>query len=87
LPEVIVEAVANHHAPIIEPEVQLSAVVFLANNAAHFAGPSPGGSDAFALRPGPSVADLLGLKQERLEQMVASVHGAMKSANQFLSVI
>jgi len=87
LPEVIVEAVANHHSPIIQPVVHLSAVVYLANNAAHLAGPSPGGCDAFALRPGPSVAELLGLEQGRLEKMVASVHGAMKAANQFLSVV
>jgi putative nucleotidyltransferase with HDIG domain len=87
LPEVIVESVANHHAPIIQPVVQLSAVVYLANNAAHLSGPSPGGADAFALRPGPSVAQLLGLKQERLEKMVASAHAAMKAANQFLSVV
>jgi len=87
LPEVIIEAVANHHTPIIQPVVQLSAVVYLANNAAHLAGPSPGGCDSFALRPGPSVAELLGLQQERLEQMVASVHGAMKAANQFLSLV
>jgi putative nucleotidyltransferase with HDIG domain len=87
LPDIIIEAVANHHAPVIQPVVQLSAVVYLANNAAHLAGPTAGACDAFALRPGPSVAELLGLKQERLEQMVASVHGAMKSANQFLSVM
>jgi len=87
LPEVIIEAVANHHAPIVEPVVQLSAVVYLADCAAHLAGPSAGASDAFALRPGPCVAELLGLKQDRLEQMVASVHGAMKAANQFLSAV
>jgi putative nucleotidyltransferase with HDIG domain len=87
LPEIIIEAVANHHAPITQPVVQLSAVVYLANNAAHLSGPSPGGPDAFAIRPGPSVAELLGLQQERLEQMVASVHGAMKAANQFMAAM
>jgi putative nucleotidyltransferase with HDIG domain len=87
LPEVIVEAVANHHTPVIQPVVQLSAVVYLANNATHLSGPSIGSPDAFALRPGPSVAELLGLQQERLEKMVASVNGAMKAANQFLSVM
>jgi putative nucleotidyltransferase with HDIG domain len=87
LPEVILEAVANHHSPSIHPVVQLSAVVYLANNAAHLAGPSPGGCDAFVLRPGPSVAELLGLKQERIEQMVANAHGAMKAANQFMSLV
>jgi putative nucleotidyltransferase with HDIG domain len=86
LPEVIIEAVANHHSPNIEPVLQLSAVVYLADCAAHLAGPSAGAPDAFALRPGPCVAELLGLKQDRLEQMVASAHGAMKAANQFLAM-
>jgi putative nucleotidyltransferase with HDIG domain len=86
LPEILVEAVANHHAPVVHPVTQLSAVVYMANNAAHLSGPSFGGSDLCALRPGPSVAELLGLKQERVEEMVASVHEAMKSFNPYLPV-
>ncbi len=38
LPEPIVEAVANHHTPVTEPVVRLSAVVYLANSAAHIGG-------------------------------------------------
>jgi putative nucleotidyltransferase with HDIG domain len=87
LPEIIIEAVANHHAPIVQPVVQLSAVVYLANCAAHLSGPSPGGSDACALRPSPRMAKLLGLQQERIEQIVTDVHEAMKAVNQFLSVV
>jgi putative nucleotidyltransferase with HDIG domain len=86
LPEIIVEAVGNHHAPIVRPVAQLSAVVYLANCASHLAGPSPGGSDACALRPSPSIAELLGLQQERVEQMVTRLHAAMKAVNQYLSV-
>jgi putative nucleotidyltransferase with HDIG domain len=86
LPEIIIEAVANHHAPIVQPVAQLSAVVYLANCASHLSGPSPGGSDAYALRPSPSIAELLGLQQERVEQMVTHLHGAMKAVKQYLSV-
>jgi putative nucleotidyltransferase with HDIG domain len=86
LPELIIEAVANHHAPIVQPVAQLSAVIYLANCASHLSGPSPGGSDALALRPSASMAELLGMEQERVEQMVTRVHGAMKSVNQYLSV-
>jgi putative nucleotidyltransferase with HDIG domain len=86
LPENIVEAVAHHHCPVTQPEVQLSAVVYLANNAAHLAGPSPGGCEVFATRPESGIAQLLGLTQERLEQLVANVHEAMKATKQFLFV-
>jgi putative nucleotidyltransferase with HDIG domain len=86
LPEIIIEAVANHHSPVVEPVVELSAVIYLADCAVHLAGPSPGGSDAYALRPDPVLADLLGMKLEKVEQIVTGVHGAMKAVNQFLSV-
>jgi putative nucleotidyltransferase with HDIG domain len=86
LPEIIIEAVANHHAPIVQPVAQLSAVIYLADCAAHLAGPSPGASDASAVRPSPTMAELLGLKQDKVEQMITRLHGAMKSVNQYLSV-
>jgi hypothetical protein len=65
---------------------QLSAVIYLADCAAHLAGPSPGASDASAVRPSPTMAELLGLKQDKVEQMITRLHGAMKSVNQYLSV-
>jgi putative nucleotidyltransferase with HDIG domain len=85
LPDIMIEAVAHHHAPVTRPDVQLSAVVYLADCAVHLAGPAPGRSDAFALPPGPEMALALGLNPARFEQMVAGVHGAMKSVNQFLA--
>ena len=39
-----------------------------------------------ALGTSPSMAELLGLKQDRVEQMVTHLHEAMKSVNQYLSV-
>jgi len=86
LPEIIIEAVANHHAPITQPVPQLSAIIYLANCASHLSGPSPGGSDAVALRPSPVMAQLLGMQQEKIEQMVSRLHGAMKAVNQYMSV-
>ena len=35
IPRVIVEAVKNHHAPVVQPEAQLSAAVYLSNCSAH----------------------------------------------------
>jgi putative nucleotidyltransferase with HDIG domain len=83
LPETIVEAVANHHCPVVQPVAQLSAVVYLANRAAHLCGPAPG-SDVCSARPDAGTAALLGLDMARVEQMVAGVQCAMKAANQFI---
>ncbi len=85
LPEIIVEAVANHHAPVVQPSVRLSAVVYLSNCAAHLCGTAPGW-DACAARAHEDAAALLGLEMETLGQMVAGVQGAMKAVNKYLHV-
>jgi putative nucleotidyltransferase with HDIG domain len=85
LPEIIVEAVANHHCPVARPVVQLSAVVYLSNCVAHLGGPAPG-SDAFPLRPSKGTAEWLGMDMAKVEQLIVGVHGAMKAVNQFLSI-
>ncbi|MGA2176925.1 MAG: HDOD domain-containing protein [Verrucomicrobiota bacterium] len=84
-PEIIIEAVANHHAPVVRPAVQLSAVVYLSNCAAHLSGTAPGW-DAYAVRANQTAAELLELEPGKVEQMIAGVQGAMKAANQFLHV-
>ena len=43
LPQMIVEGVANHHAPVAQPRGRLSAVVYLANCLAHLAGSAQAG--------------------------------------------
>jgi HD-like signal output (HDOD) protein len=86
LPEVIVEAVAHHHAPLVKPNVRLSAVIYLADCAAHEALPSEEDSAACDADPVPEIAEMLDLELEEVEQMVAGVQGAMKSVNQFLTV-
>jgi putative nucleotidyltransferase with HDIG domain len=82
LPEFMVEAVANHHAPVVKPVAQLSAVVYLADCAAHLSDPPPVGSEVFASLV---MAETLGMEQERFEELVANAHGAMKAVAQFLS--
>jgi putative nucleotidyltransferase with HDIG domain len=85
LPETIIEAVANHHSPVVQPVAQLSAVVYLANCAAHLSGPAPG-SDTCPAQPDPGIATLLGMDVATVKQMVTGVHGAMKAINQFLCI-
>lgn len=85
LPAFIIEAVANHHAPVAQPEIQLSAVVYLSNCAAHLSGTGLGW-DAYALLAHQSAAELLGLETEKVAEMIANVQGAIKGVNQFIHV-
>jgi len=85
LPEVIIEAVANHHSPVGQPAIQLSAVVYLANCAAHICASAPG-SDAHAGRLTKSASNLLGIEVEKVEQILLGAHEAMKAADPFLCV-
>jgi putative nucleotidyltransferase with HDIG domain len=82
LPEIIVEAVANHHAPVIKPAVQLSAVVFLADSAALLADASAGSEERIAQVNAKS-AEVLGIDVKRVEQMVSGIHIAMQTLPQF----
>ncbi len=86
LPNVIVEAVANHHSPILRPAIRMSAVVYLANYAAHLAGPSAGCPEVFALRPDQSIAAMYGMELKKVERIVTGAHEAMRAVNQYLSV-
>jgi HD-like signal output (HDOD) protein len=69
LPEAIVEGVANHHAPVIEPRGRLSPVVHLANCLAHLSGSAPGW-ESYALKTDRRVAAAFELTPEKLEGLV-----------------
>ncbi len=83
LPEPIVEAVANHHFPVIKPSIQLSAVVYLANCAAHLCGVAPGWQ-AQAIQAKNTAAEVLGMDMEKVEQIVSGIHGAMHALPQLM---
>jgi putative nucleotidyltransferase with HDIG domain len=85
LPAIIVEAVANHHAPVVQPEVHLSAVVYLSNCSFHLAGTGMGW-DAYAVQVSQSSAAMLGLEVEKVAKMIANAQEAMKAVNKFLHV-
>jgi putative nucleotidyltransferase with HDIG domain len=85
LPEEIVEAVANHHQPVLKPRPRLSAVAHLADCLAHLAGSSPGW-EAFAIRVDPEVIRQLGFTPERLESMVITVRDATENIDQFITL-
>jgi len=85
LPEEIVEAVANHHHPVLEPHPRLSVVTHLANCIAHLAGSAPGW-DGFAVRVDDRVITAFDLTGDKLENMVIAVRESFDRVDQFMNM-
>lgn len=82
LPEIIVEAVANHHHPVSTPRPQLSSVVYAADKLIHIvkAAPSNGsGPDAVD-----ETAQTLGLQKVLLEQIIPIAQKSGDQVSQFM---
>jgi len=86
LPENLVEAVAHHHQPILEPFPKLSLVTHLADGLAHLAGGAPGWG-SYAVRMSGQAVDKLGLDSTDIETMVISVRNAIDRLEKFTSGI
>lgn len=84
LPEDLVEAVAHHHQPILEPFPKLSIVTHLADGLAHLAGGAPGWG-SYAVRISSEAVDKLGLDTAHLESMVISARTAIDRLEKFTS--
>jgi putative nucleotidyltransferase with HDIG domain len=85
LPEMILEATANHHHPVAEPVPKISCVTHLANCLAHLAGSAPGW-DGFAVRVSPQAVAALGIDENRLESMVAQVRDSFEKVDEFMAI-
>ena len=85
LPEEIVEAVAHHHQPVLEPRPRLSVTTHLANCVAHLAGSAPGW-DGYAVRVDERVTTTLGITSDRLENMVVAVRESFDRVDQFMTM-
>src|ERR1035438_10233927 len=85
LPEEVVEAVANHHRPIVEPRPLLSAVVHVANRAAHVASVAAG-ENILTEMMDEKVAAQLGITTDKMDQMVAEVRDSSESIGQFMAM-
>jgi putative nucleotidyltransferase with HDIG domain len=83
IPEEIIEAVANHHHPVLKPRPKLSVVTHIANCVAHLAGSAPGW-DSFALRVDNEVTVALELNHEKLEIMMADVRESFNRVDQYM---
>jgi putative nucleotidyltransferase with HDIG domain len=85
MPPTIVEAVANHHLPLVVPRPLLSAVVHVADCAAHQLSSSPGWN-AYALRIEEKAAVSLGFGPEKMERILIAVHASLHSVEQLASL-
>jgi putative nucleotidyltransferase with HDIG domain len=82
LPDIVIEAVANHHAPIIQPRLGLSAVVYLADAASLHSASTPAEEKLLA-EANTASAHALGLDLRQVEKMISGIHGAMAILPQF----
>jgi putative nucleotidyltransferase with HDIG domain len=85
LPEMLVEAVANHHVPPVAPRPQLSAVVHVADVIAHETGSSPGWG-SFAVRAEEEAVQALGLESVDIEKLIMDTCDALDDIEGMLAV-
>ena len=85
LPEEVIEAVLNHHNPIVEPRPKLSVITHVANCLAHLAGSAPGW-DGFAVRVDPKAIAALNIDEARIEGMVLLVRDASSKVDEFMAM-
>jgi len=83
LPREIVEGVANHHQPLIQPQPGLSAVTCIANSIAHLAGSAPGW-EAYADKMDSTLVDALQLQPEKVESLIITVRESFDHVEQFM---
>ena len=86
LPESIVEAVANHHRPVIKPEPRLSALVHIANGMAHHASPPPG-QNIHDLRLAGAVVAEFDIDEDKLESMAAAARESFERVERFMAMV
>jgi putative nucleotidyltransferase with HDIG domain len=84
LPEVIVEAVANHHHPVSAPRPQLSSVVNAADKLIHLVNSSPANGDQ-AKGVDQETAQWLGLEQAALDQIIPIARKSGDQVDQFMA--
>lgn len=81
----VVEAVANHHQPVLKPRPRLSVVTHLANGLAHLAGSAPGW-DGYAMRISNEVVERLEITPEQVEKLVLTVRESFDRVDQFMNL-
>ena len=85
LPENIIEAVANHHRPALQPEPRVSTVVHVANCIAHQAKPTLGQNRHDLHISGPIVTTF-GITEEKRKNIAEAVGESFDRVEYFMSV-
>ena len=85
LPEDIVEAVAHHHAPVLQPSPRFSVVTHVANCIAHVVGSAPGW-EGFAVHVDGAVADHYGIDPGKIDSLVIHVRDSFERVDQFMAM-
>jgi putative nucleotidyltransferase with HDIG domain len=86
LPESIVEAVSNHHRPVMKSRPPLSVEVHIANAIAHRAKPPPGQS-VHDPRVTDAVAEALKINEQKLEEMAAVFSKSSEQMDRFMAMV
>lgn len=85
IPSQIVEAVANHHQPVVKPVIQLSALTCISDSLVHLAGSSPGW-DSYALKIDPELCKALQLTAERVDLMLIRARESFVRIERYINV-
>ena len=85
LPEDIVEAVAHHHAPILDPRPRISVVTHVGNCISHLVGSAPGWA-GFAVNVDGLVAERLNLTADKIDRLVLKVRDSVDEVDQFMAM-
>lgn len=85
LPDVIVEAVANHHYPACKPRPRLSAIVHVANCLAHLIGSAPGWN-GYAIHSDSEATRAIGVEADAIERLVIRVQDSVREVERLIEV-
>lgn len=85
LPPILLEAVANHHRPVLQPRPKLSAIVHVADVIALEAGAAPGWG-SYAMRADEAAVEALNLSQKNIENLIVSACDSLDQVDEMIAV-
>ncbi|MBC8095387.1 MAG: HDOD domain-containing protein [Akkermansiaceae bacterium] len=86
LPENIVEAVANHHRPVLKPAPQLSALAHLANRFAHLSEPGSN-AQAYQFQPEEKIVQAFELNERDSVILIAEIQRHSERARELQAIL
>lgn len=86
LPDWIVEAIAHHHKPALEPSPQLSAITHLVNRIAHLAEAEPD-SEAYAFKSNERIVQVFELNIREQDEWLETVRKSGARAMELVQVV